>query len=81
METSQQQTTQPHVLADYLHITQAAEELGVHVGTLKRWKAERYGPTPFRIGKRVFYRRSDIAAWLDDISNPDRHRKDGRKRA
>jgi predicted DNA-binding transcriptional regulator AlpA len=79
MET--QQASQPNVLADYIHITQAAEELGVHVGTLKRWKAERYGPKPFRLGKRVFYRRSDIAAWLEEISNPDRSRKDARKRA
>ena len=55
------------LLNGYIPIAVAASELGVHVRTLKRWKNQHYGPPSVRIGKRIFYRRADIAAWLSGL--------------
>jgi predicted DNA-binding transcriptional regulator AlpA len=44
---------------------EAAEQLGVHVLTLDRMHAAGTGPKRVRISaRRVGYRQSDIAAWL-----------------
>ena len=56
------------VVGDFLTARDAAKAIGVHVRTLKYWKATGYGPDHFYIGKRLFYRRSDVAAWLQAIS-------------
>jgi DNA-binding transcriptional MerR regulator len=56
------------VVSDFLTAKQAAKEIGVHIRTLKLWKANGYGPDHFYIGKRLFYRRSDVIAWLQRIS-------------
>lgn len=56
------------VISDFLTVREAAKEIGVHVRTLKYWKAAGYGPDHFYIGKRLFYRRSDVVAWLTKIS-------------
>jgi len=53
------------LLEGYLTVAAAADELGLHPYTLKRWRAKHYGPRPVRIGKRLYYRRADLAAWLD----------------
>jgi len=47
------------ILEGYLTLDQTANELGIHVVTLKRWKARRYGPQPVRVGARWYYRRDD----------------------
>jgi predicted DNA-binding transcriptional regulator AlpA len=52
------------LLDGFIPIGETADQLGVHVRTLKRWKNQHYGPSPVHIGKRIFYRRADIAAWL-----------------
>ena len=56
------------VVSDFLTAREAAKAIGVHVRTLKYWKATGYGPDHFYIGKRLFYRRSDVIAWLQQIS-------------
>lgn len=56
------------VVSDFLTARQAAKAIGVHVRTLKNWKASGYGPGHFHIGKRLFYRRTDVLAWLQRIS-------------
>jgi excisionase family DNA binding protein len=33
--------------------------------TLLKWRAEGVGPNFKRVGRRVLYRRSDVASWLD----------------
>lgn len=58
---------QQPLLSGFAPITVVAAELGVHTRTLKRWKTLNYGPPAVRIGKRVFYRRADIASWLADL--------------
>lgn len=32
--------------------------------TVRYWRHIGYGPTGFRVGKRVLYRRSEVDAWL-----------------
>jgi len=56
------------VVSDFLPAREAAKAIGVHVRTLKYWKATGYGPDHFYIGKRLFYRRTDVATWLQQIS-------------
>jgi hypothetical protein len=41
----------------------AAELIGVSVHTLRGWRSQRKGPAFYDVG-RVFYTRSDIAAWF-----------------
>lgn len=56
------------VVSDIFTAREAARAIGVHIRTLKYWKASGYGPDHFYIGKRLFYRRSDVASWLQQIS-------------
>jgi excisionase family DNA binding protein len=51
---------------DLLTITEAAELLRAPVATLRYWRHLGTGPSGFRLGRRVLYRRGDIAAWLED---------------
>lgn len=41
-----------------------AVELHQQPGTLAAWRTQGRGPAYVKIGRRVFYRRSDVAAWL-----------------
>lgn len=43
----------------------AAERLGVQRGTLDNWRWNGAGPPFIKVGGRVRYRLSDLAAWLD----------------
>lgn len=56
------------VLGDFLTAREAAKEIGVHVRTLKHWKSAGFGPDHFYIGKRLFYRRSDVIKWLNKMA-------------
>lgn len=56
------------IVSDFLTAREAAQAIGVHIRTLKYWKTTGYGPGHFYIGKRLFYRRSDVIAWLQQIS-------------
>jgi DNA-binding transcriptional MerR regulator len=56
------------VVRDFMTARQAAQAIGCHIRTLKYWKASGYGPDHFYIGKRLFYRRSDVIKWLEEIS-------------
>lgn len=58
-------STQPPVLSQYLSRKQLAAELGVTVRTISRWRWERKGPTAHVIGGRIFFKRSDVEAWLE----------------
>lgn len=53
-----------HLLADWISRNQLAVELSVTPDTLGRWDARREGPPCTRIGRKVFYRRSSVEAWL-----------------
>jgi len=51
---------------EYLNTTQAAEFLGVTIGTLEVWRCSKRYPIPYlKCGRLVRYRRSDLIAWLE----------------
>lgn len=52
------------LLADYLTREETAQELHVAVRTLERWRVLRIGPPQVRIGARIYYHRTKVAAWL-----------------
>jgi DNA-binding transcriptional MerR regulator len=67
------------VVSDFMTARQAAQAIGCHIRTLKYWKAAGYGPDHFYIGKRLFYRRSDVIAWLQQVSETKPPVTKGRK--
>lgn len=50
---------------ELLTITEAAELLRAPVATLRYWRHLGAGPTSFRLGRRVLYRREEVHAWID----------------
>ena len=65
------------ILDGYLTLDQTAKELGIHVVTLKRWKARRYGPVPVRVGSRWYYRRDDWRTFFENEDKSARRRSRG----
>lgn len=53
----------------------AAKYLGLHPGTLNQMRVKATGPEFIKVGKKVFYFKADLDAWL--VSNGKR-RKSGR---
>lgn len=51
-------------LDDFLTPEALAAELRVCMKTLERWRVLRQGPKITKIGRRVYYRKSSVAAWL-----------------
>jgi hypothetical protein len=43
---------------------EAARELRVRPNTLQDWRTDKKGPAFVRLGKRVFYRRADLATFI-----------------
>jgi Helix-turn-helix domain len=41
-----------------------ASELQVHPKTIERWRATGEGPPHTKIGRKVFYKRTSLDAWL-----------------
>ena len=39
--------------------------IGIKTQTLARWRHEGVGPTWVALGRRVYYRSSDLQAWID----------------
>jgi hypothetical protein len=52
------------LLADFLPRREAAVELDVCERTLDRWRRLGDGPPVTKIGRRVYYRRQTLLAWL-----------------
>jgi hypothetical protein len=50
-------------LSERLRPWEAAALIGVSEATLRNWRCQRKGPAYYVVG-RVFYVRSDVAAWL-----------------
>jgi predicted DNA-binding transcriptional regulator AlpA len=49
-----------------LTLDQFAEMVNTPVNTVRYWRQSGYGPQSARIGRRVMYRRAEVAAWLDE---------------
>jgi predicted DNA-binding transcriptional regulator AlpA len=47
-------------------LIETAEWLGVSPNTLRWWKAQGTGPRSFKIGRRVYYRQSDLDAFVEE---------------
>jgi hypothetical protein len=52
------------LLANFLRQDEAAAELKVCERTLDRWRRLGEGPPITKLGRRIFYRRSSLQAWL-----------------
>ncbi len=52
-------------MADLLNTQEAAQKLRLAPQTLVRWRREGAGPAFIRLGRKVMYRESQIANWLD----------------
>lgn len=44
---------------------EAAARLRANPRTMERWRVDGYGPRFIKIGLKVFYRDSDLDAWLE----------------
>ncbi len=52
------------VLAGWITRNELARELGITTDTLGRWAAQRKGPAYVKAGRKIFYRRDVVRAWL-----------------
>lgn len=62
-------------MTDLLLTAEVSQELRVPQATLRFWRHQGSGPRCFKMGRRVFYRREDVDAWLreqyDKASRPN----------
>lgn len=49
---------------EVLTSTEVATFLRIEVQTLQKWRREKKGPPPFRVGSRLRYRRTALVAWM-----------------
>jgi excisionase family DNA binding protein len=49
-----------------LTLRQASEYLGISQAALRTWKRRGKGPTFFRAGKLLRYRKYDLDAWIEE---------------
>ena len=50
---------------DLLTENETATAVNVEVRTLSTWRSRREGPSFVRLGRQIFYRRSDLLDWID----------------
>ncbi len=50
---------------EYMTTAEVAELLRAPISTVRYWRHVHQGPRSFSVGRRVLYRRADVAAWLD----------------
>jgi predicted DNA-binding transcriptional regulator AlpA len=51
--------------SELLTLEQFAEKVNTPVNTVRFWRQTGYGPKSARIGKRVFYRSTEVDAWIN----------------
>jgi predicted DNA-binding transcriptional regulator AlpA len=42
-----------------------ARTIGISIRTLQKWRQQRKGPSPVRIGRQVYFSRESINKWID----------------
>ncbi len=52
------------VANEFFSSDELAEDLGITLRTLLRWRDKRIGPPPTPIGRRVYYRCEAVREWL-----------------
>ena len=58
-------------MEDFLTLPEVAKWLRVPEASLRYWRHVRQGPPSFRVGRRVLYRREDVARWIDERAAGD----------
>jgi predicted DNA-binding transcriptional regulator AlpA len=53
-------------------IEDLAAEVKVEVQTIYNWRSAGKAPRAHRIGRRLFFRRSDIDSWIASRAEPER---------
>jgi excisionase family DNA binding protein len=53
-------------LPELLTVPELAAYLSVPVRTVRFWRENDDGPPAFRVGKRLYFRASDVTRWLDE---------------
>lgn len=51
---------------EFMSTSAVAAEIGINAGTLRYWRSTNQGPASFTLGRRVVYRRSEIARWITE---------------
>jgi excisionase family DNA binding protein len=54
-----------HEVDELLTVSEVADRLRRPVATVRYWRATGTGPRSARVGGRVLYRASDVAAWVE----------------
>jgi predicted DNA-binding transcriptional regulator AlpA len=77
------QTTTENVdvglMGEYFTEDELAQQLDVATRTLDRWDREGRGPKRTKLGRRVLYKKSTVAAWLGACEADQRDRRFRRK--
>jgi excisionase family DNA binding protein len=60
------QTDTHQSLPELLTVPELAEYLSVPIRTVRFWRENGDGPPAFRVGKRLYFRASDVTRWLDE---------------
>jgi hypothetical protein len=68
----------PPVTPALLTLDEAATFLRTPAATLRYWRHLGIGPDGFRLGRRVMYRREDLARWVSERRDADVERRDVR---
>jgi excisionase family DNA binding protein len=58
-------TLREDALPELLTAPQLARYLGVPLSTIYHWRGKGEGPPGFRVGKRLQFRATDVAEWLE----------------
>ena len=55
-------------LPDLMSAPELAAYLGVPTSTIHFWRGRNQGPPALKVGRRLMFRASDVAAWLGEQS-------------
>lgn len=58
-------------MSDCLKAAEVAKMLRCSTDCLALWRLKRKGPKSFHIGRRLWYRRSDVNAWIQECYYED----------
>lgn len=61
---TQAQSANSDIWQDFIIREDLADELGVTTDTLARWATQGAGPDFLKIGRRVYYPKDSVRAWL-----------------
>lgn len=59
----------------YLSIDEAAERYHCSLSTIRRWRAQGRLPEPYKMGRRVLWKVSDLDAWDEETRRSGGSRK------